>query len=132
MKVHRICTLLLLLVLAGCGGRKLYPVEGTVQWMDGKPAVELAGGAVNFESADGTLSATGPIGPDARYRLSTERTHDGVPAGEYRVVLSAPPSANPDRPTRSVLNPLYQRLETTKLRVTVKEERNDLPLRIER
>lgn len=123
---------LLIFLLLGCGGPRHYPVEGTVLWTDGKPAVELAGGAVVFEAADGKLSATGPIGPDARYRLGTEKLTDGVPPGEYKVTLSPPVQSNPDRPTRRILPEFYQRLDTTKLKVTVAEARNDIPLQVER
>lgn len=119
-------------LLAGCGGPKLYPVEGTVAWADGKPARELAGGAVNFEPVGGGTSATGPIDEQGRYRLGTNRPGDGVPAGEYKVTLAPPPSADPDRPAPPVLHPDYQRLDSTKLRKTVAPQNNDIPLSLER
>ena len=57
--------LLVVLSSAGCGGgRKLYPVEGMVVDEDGKPAVELAGGTVSFESVEDRSNASGQIRPD--------------------------------------------------------------------
>lgn len=119
-------------LLAGCGGPKLYPVEGTVAWADGKPARELTGGAVNFEPVGGGTSATGPIDNEGRYRLGTNRPGDGVPPGEYRVTLTPPPAADPDRPPPPVLSPDYQRLDTTKLKKTVAPQSNDITLSLER
>ncbi len=125
--------LLLLFTLVGCGS-KLYPVEGTIVWKDNdKPVTELVGGAVNFEPDDGKgKSATAPIGPEARYQLYTTKPGDGVLPGAYRVTLSPPLSANPDKPTRSVLHKDYERLDTTKLKVTVAEQKNEVPLKLER
>lgn len=119
-------------LLAGCGGPRLYPVQGTVVWADGKPALELAGGAVNFEASDGGPSATGPIDKEARYLLGTHKTADGVAPGEYRVTITPPQADNPDRPPAPVLHPDYQRLETTKLKVSVEQKSNDIPLSLER
>lgn len=128
----RAVAILFLITLVGCGP-KLYPVEGTVVWTDGKPVTELVGGSVNFEPEDAKgKSATSPIGPEARYQLYTAKPGDGVSAGSYRVTISPPLSANPDKPTRSVLHQDYERLETTKLKVTVAEQKNDLPLKLER
>jgi hypothetical protein len=123
---------LVAMLLAGCGGPKFYPVEGTVTWTDGKPALELVGGAVNFEPTAGNQSATGPIVAGARYQLGTSRPGNGVPAGEYRVTITRPPTADPDKPSPSVLHPDYERLDKTKLKVTVEEKRNDFPLKLER
>ena len=50
-----------LLLLAGCGGKGLYPVEGVVQYEDGSPARELAGGTVSLESVADRSNAAGNI-----------------------------------------------------------------------
>jgi hypothetical protein len=132
MKVGRTLGFVAAMALAGCGGPKLYPVEGTVMWTDGKPARELAGGRVSFEPLEGKHSADGPIDAEARYVVGTLRPGDGVPPGRYRVTLAPPLSADPDKPTPSLLDPDYQRLDLTKLEVTVDAKRNDIPLKLER
>src|SRR5947207_430942 len=76
----------------GCGAPGLPPVEGTVKFGDGKPAVELAGGLVTFASADRTRIAQGVIRADATYRLSTARRGEGAAAGEYRVAVRPLPA----------------------------------------
>ncbi len=47
--------------LAGCGGRKTYPVKGQVVFKDGTPARELAGYAIMFECAEQKVGANGVI-----------------------------------------------------------------------
>jgi hypothetical protein len=59
------------LTAAGCGGPKMFPVEGKVLLPDGAPFV---GATVEFESqAEATkgLNARGEVGPDGLYRLKT-------------------------------------------------------------
>jgi hypothetical protein len=60
------------LLAAGCG-TKTYPVQGTVLNETGKPAVELAGGTVQFEALDAPVSAEGTIAADGTFRLGTHR-----------------------------------------------------------
>lgn len=78
------------LSLVGCGGRdpnlpKLEPVSGTVT-LDGRP---LANASVTFVPSGTTrgTGATGVTGPDGKYTLMS-RGEPGVPAGDYRVVVS--------------------------------------------
>jgi hypothetical protein len=84
--------LVILLTFAGCGGSgpfsgTLYPVTGQVVLADGKP---LTGGSVRFIPKLSGLPATGKIGPDGTFSLTT-KTHEGAAPGEYKVRIE--PSA---------------------------------------
>lgn len=79
---------MLVLVLAGCGGRgisslKLVPVKGTVQY-NGQP---LAHADVVFLPEGGT-PATGTTGPDGRFELTTGGRRGAIP-GNHRVTVVA-------------------------------------------
>jgi hypothetical protein len=74
-------------LLGGCGGSGLCPVEGKVLWQDGSPATELAGSQVMFEHAAANTSAQGTIQPDATFRMTTNAPNDGVLAGEHRILI---------------------------------------------
>src|SRR5437764_14956105 len=77
-----------LLLAAGCsGGKRLYPVEGTVVYDDGKPAVELAKGTVSFESVENLSNVAGDIRSDGTFRIRTPPGKDGAPAGKYRIIV---------------------------------------------
>jgi len=82
------------LVAAGCGGRgvTLVPVSGIVE-VDGEP---LATGAITVAPADGR-PASGMIGPDGRFTLSTFEPGDGVMPGRHKVVVIASRSLSPSR-----------------------------------
>jgi hypothetical protein len=82
----------LLLVVAGCGrsgpySGTLYPTTGRVLLADGKP---LTGGSVRFIPTQSGLAATGKIGPDGTFSLTT-KTREGAAPGEYKVRIE--PSA---------------------------------------
>jgi hypothetical protein len=76
---------------AGCGGLKLYPVEGRVL-LNGKP---LGQGYVTlFPDGGGAPEVAGKMNPlakieeDGRYRIYSGSA-PGAPAGKYRVVVNA-------------------------------------------
>lgn len=82
----RICALVFLCSLAGCGSGvkdRLYKVSGTVKFADGQP---LTAGMINFDS--GKYNAFGAIESDGSFTLTTLNPGDGAPAGEYRVYLT--------------------------------------------
>src|SRR5947209_3106568 len=78
--------LFVLLGAAGCGD-KYYPVRGTVTLEDGSP---VTNGMVVFERAEGgvPITARGTIQTDGSYQLSTSKPGDGVPSGNYRVLVN--------------------------------------------
>jgi hypothetical protein len=84
-------------LLCGCGGPKLVPVEGTVT-MDGQPlanatiAMELIGGDKESRFFSGETDAAGKY-----VIVPFEDGGEGVIAGEYSVMIRsviAPPGAN--------------------------------------
>jgi hypothetical protein len=71
---------------AGCADRKTTPVPvgGTVT-VEGKAA---AGAVVLFQPVDpGGKPASGTVGPDGSFRLSTDAAGDGAVPGKYKVVI---------------------------------------------
>jgi hypothetical protein len=125
------CLALALLLLPACSGEQrkpVFPVQGKVLF-EGKPAA----GAVVF------FHPVGPAGPDAlrpratveadgTFRLTTYKGPDGAPVGEYDVtVVWTRPSRRGDEEGDSLLPARYRARATSKLRVEVKEQPNELP-----
>ncbi len=84
--------LLAFLAISGCGGPglysgKLYPVTGQVLLADGHP---LNGGSVRFIPKTSGLPATGKIGVDGTFSLTT-KTREGAAPGEYKVRIEPSP-----------------------------------------
>jgi hypothetical protein len=115
-------------LLAGCSdgtGLKTYPVSGKVVGPGGKP---WAGGRVTFTSvADQQVRATGEIGPDGGFALTTyvvvngqAKTQAGAVAGEHTVTLE-PAGGKVDRDGESKTPPL-----TAAKKAVVGERNNDL------
>jgi hypothetical protein len=118
----------LLLVLAGCGGTRLYPVEGVVQ-LDGAPARDLAGGTVSLESVADGSNAAGEIRPDGTFRVQNPLGKDGVPAGTYRVLVLPPEGADRRHPP---VDHRYGRYETSGIEVTVQGGDNRVTVAVRR
>jgi hypothetical protein len=77
----------LLLIIAGCarkGGMETAPVSGKVTYR-GKA---LPTGTVMFVPTEGP-AATGEIGKDGTYKLTTYREGDGAVIGEHKVTITA-------------------------------------------
>ena len=74
------------LAAGGCGPKRpeTFPVSGRVTYK-GRP---VARGLVAFYPAEGRM-ATGDIGPDGRYSLTTFRAGDGALPGHHRVTIDA-------------------------------------------
>ncbi len=111
----------LVLALAGCAGKRLYPVEGVVQFEDGSPARELAGGTVSLESVADQANAAGEIRADGTFRIHDPLGRDGVPAGKYRALVLPPEGAERHNPP---IDHRYGRYETSGIEMTVKEEKD--------
>lgn len=129
------------ITLLGCGGVKTYPVAGTVTWLDGTPAKELATGMVQFDlitddSKGKKFSPQGGIQNDGTYRLGTFKPGDGAPAGKYRVLVMPhhwTEGELADKPAPPpVLDPRFQQFETAKIEVEVKAQSNDIPIKVEK
>jgi hypothetical protein len=72
----------LMLALAGCGGNKPVPVNGTVK-LDGQP---LASGRIEFRTPDGKGVVAGTGITNGEYNFSA---NSGPPPGSYKVSISA-------------------------------------------
>jgi hypothetical protein len=118
----------LALGLAGCAkkGMKTAVVKGTVSY-DGKP---LPYGSVLFIPESPGPTATGEIGPDGTYTLTTYAKGDGAVLGKHKVVVSAqedtsnqlPDSRNPLPPP--IVPDKYTNPATTDLRAEVEDTVN--------
>jgi len=71
------------LFVAGCGG-DFIQTGGKVTYEDGSP---VTSGGIVFETDN--FMADGRIQPDGTYTLSSLKPGDGLPAGTYRVSISA-------------------------------------------
>jgi len=123
-----------MLALAGCSGPRLVPVSGSVVWEDGTPAVELADGSVTFESvgSERRISCVGTIDKSGQFTMMTNAPGDGVPPGEYRVVVTEP-VADVDVAPKPILDPRFLKFETSGLTVTITNQpRRDLTLKVAR
>jgi len=88
--------LVALSLVLGCssGGSsfpKTYPASGTVT-VNGKP---VNGATVNFFPVDGKGSSVGTTDASGKYTLTTYRSNDGAPPGQYKVSIVKYDAANP-------------------------------------
>ncbi len=83
----RLLILIGLLGLPGCGhsGPVVYPVAGVVRFVDGDPVMF---GEIEFQSLALPLNASGKIGRDGSFTLSTRDVGQGAVAGKHRVVIN--------------------------------------------
>lgn len=124
--------LLAAVVPGGCS--RFYPLEGQLVWADGKPATELVGSSVYFESTEHRTISRSIVASDATFRLTTERPEDGVPLGLHRVYLvenRGGPGESGKRPPPRV-DERFLRPETSGLEVTVPPQERLVVLKIER
>jgi ribosomal protein S12 len=73
-------------IFVGCNSGKLktYPVQGQVVFEDGSP---VKVGTVETKAFGKSVQATGSIGTDGSFTLTTYRDNDGAIAGEHEVVI---------------------------------------------
>lgn len=123
-----------LVILAGCSseseGVPVFPVRGKL-FMEGTPA---EGALVIFHpvipTEPETINPNGRVQSDGSFQLTTYKSHDGAPAGEYRVTVfwPEPPKSPIERPDMGPdrLKNRYTSPGKSKIRITVVEEENDL------
>jgi hypothetical protein len=121
-----------LVLVAGCGGKGTYPVEGKVVYPDGTVATDLAGHSVNFESAELKVSATGEVQSDGSFKLGTYENDDGALPGKYRVTVFRPLPVGDEPTPRDMIDPKYKSLDTSGLEVTIEPKVNAVTLTVER
>lgn len=124
--------------LLGCsnGEEPCYPVRGQVVYEDGQPAVELVNGSIALipDREGGTPIASGTIGDDGRFVLSTRREKDGAVAGPHRVAIELPDLDSMDGDARHRQPPRVRldRDALDNLRVTVEPKSNELTITVKR
>ena len=126
---------LFLLSLTGCGSSggvatQTVPVKGRILLANGDP---LTSGRVAFVPTDDlNRPASGLIGSDGRFILTTKEDGDGAAPGEYRVRIEPADGQNDRRKSRKPRFPLkYVDEDSSGLLVTVKVGDNELePLRL--
>jgi hypothetical protein len=131
--------------LFGCGGDaskpKLGPVSGKVTY-NGQPVTK---GLVSFVPSSGPgsetgQSASGEIGPDGSYKLTTFESGDGAVLGQHKVLVQSReedpalkgrgmpiPDAKGNfntKPPKHLVPQQYETADKTPLRYTVKEGNN--------
>lgn len=121
-----------LLLLAGCGGKGTYPVDGKMVYPDGSVATDLAGHSVNFESAELKVSATGEVQSDGSFKVGTFEHEDGALPGKYRVSVMRPLPVGDEPTPRFIIDPKYAGLDTSGLEVTIEPKVNSVTLTVER
>jgi hypothetical protein len=121
---------LLPMLLTGCGEKTIYPVRGQIVDRAGNPIAGLRGGAVEFESVDTKSSANGSVDEQGNFRLTTSSPGDGAHVGKQRVSISRP-YFGPERPAPFVIDPKYEKFETSGLEILVEPKENVIQLKVE-
>jgi hypothetical protein len=114
-------------LVAGCddGKPKRVPVSGTVL-IDGKP---LTMGTVRMFPASGGRPASGQIGPDGRFAMTTFQLNDGAVVGSNRVEIRAVEPIS-DSTSRWHAPQKYATAETSGLEISIDQPIDDLELAI--
>jgi hypothetical protein len=128
----RLGAALLLTTLVGCGSSSIYPVRGQIQFKDGAPAKELAGGTIEFQAEGAPVSARGTIDEEGRFEMSTEKRGDGAHVGKNKVVILEASAGSPEAPPKKIVDPRYHNPRTSDLEVTVEPKTNEITLTVER
>ncbi|REJ70045.1 MAG: carboxypeptidase regulatory-like domain-containing protein [Planctomycetota bacterium] len=134
-----VCFTFLTVVLIACGcDRQLsptdpeaYTVEGRVTFDDGTP---IPGVLVSFDMLEGTANKWDWTDDDGRYRIGNDEG-EGLPLGEYRVVV-APPLEKPDnasyRAIHEQLDSRYANKKTSGLHMTIQPLPNHFDIELRR
>lgn len=120
-----------LIASAGCGGSgppnvATYKVDGQVLLADGKP---LTTGHVTFvptQTEGAALPASGEIGADGRFSLTTRAPGDGAAVGDYRVRIDVPPTPTPRGKSNRPFPQKYTDIDNTDIAVSIKAGSNTL------
>jgi hypothetical protein len=128
----------LLILAAGCGGTKLFPVKGQVVYKGGADASALAKGMVIFQPAEEdmpNIRAEGYIGEDGSFAMTTPLEGTGVRPGKYKVIVNPPPLFPKSR--EEMLNPplppiddSFRDFKTSGLEINVSAPINDYTITV--
>lgn len=124
------------LAVTGCGGKHGATVTGRVL-LDGEPLPDDTVGTVAFFPTAGGPPATGKIGDDSSYELSTGLDRS-LPPGDYTVSIGAnapPPSlrgkdGGPPPTGKPLTPPRYRQSRTSGLQFTVDRGGNTIDIEL--
>jgi len=122
--------ILLVAMAAGCGQRLVYPVKGQIVDKQGNPVQGLKGSVVEFESLDHKASANGVVDEKGEFKLSTNAQGDGAHVGRQRVAIIRP-YIGADRESPHVIDPKYEKFETSGLTITIEPKTNVIKLEVD-
>lgn len=123
--------ILALSLLVGCGTAKTVPVNGKVQFKDGKDGSSLAGYVISLESTEQNVSGSGEVQADGTFRISTYGDNDGAVPGKHRVAIT-PPLPLPDAvPPAPLIDKKYDSLDTSGLEVDIQPGASEVTLEVE-
>src|SRR5262249_36833237 len=118
-----------LLALAGCGGPRLYPVHRQIVWGNGGAGRGHARGPVPFESPR-TAAGAPRVARAGSFRLGTHKPGDGALLGKPRVGVTEYSPREPPPPP--IMDPVFAKLETSGLEITVERKTNEVTLKVRR
>lgn len=123
---HCLPVLALLILLAGCGPSQpdRVPVSGTVT-IDGKP---VTAGSI-MVVPEGSRAATGALGPDGRFTLTTHDENDGTVPGTHKVAVTATERAS-DTSIRWLAPQKYSVFHTSGITVTIYGPTDNLEIKL--
>jgi hypothetical protein len=131
MRSPRSIAAALALVLAACGGcgaggaehSATVPVKGKVTYK-GKP---LTKGTVTFEPTGAGREASGELGPDGTFVLSTWTKDDGAVPGHHRVSISGTGTGQPagSKKPNELIPVKYTAPSSSKLEADVSKEQGE-------
>lgn len=120
--------------LPGCGDGETadedtatYAVEGKVTFEDGQPVQRAR---ISFSSLEGEAQAEALTGDDGHYHIGGDHG-EGLPAGDYRVVVH-PPLDEDGMPLNDSIDPKYAVKELSGLTATVRPTGNRYDVELER
>jgi hypothetical protein len=118
-------------LISGCHSGEYYPVSGQIVDMQGQPIEGIEGAQVVFSLQNGLTSSVGDVQADGSFEMFTERPGDGVPPGEYRVLI-ARKYLDPERPAPQVIDARYENFDSSGLKAMVEPKSNVFEFKVER
>jgi hypothetical protein len=128
------CRFVLIIAVAGslgCRSGDYYSVSGRILDPMGNPIDGLEDSQVVFSLENGLTSSVGEVQSDGSFEMFTDRPGDGVPPGEYHVLI-ARKYLDPERAAPQVIDSKYENFDTSGLRATVEPKDNVLEFKVER
>jgi hypothetical protein len=121
--------LAILIASIGChrAPQQTYPVQGTLRWRDGAPAVELVNATVELQVIDGPtirVSPRGAVQADGTFVLKTYAPNDGAPPGHYRAIVMPQLVIDEEMRPPVLIDSHWHSFESSPLRATIEPKPN--------